>query len=248
MVEKATLLENGFGELGGVDFDKGCFIGQELTARMRYRGLVRRRLMPVRFEGERPEPGTIVRLGEREAGEMRSSIAGHGLALLRLDRIAEAREAGTPLLAGDTEVVPSSRTGLTSRPEAALEGGHRRGLPVQRSGQVAQAAKRRLPGAGSRPPGSCAARATPTRPNSSRSAPLSQAAACVARCASSRPSALSAARWPASVRISRSTPDRRPCSPEGPPLTSPGCAAPAGRARPERPAPPSRPRRRGRPW
>lgn len=106
MVEKATLLENGFGELGGVDFDKGCFIGQELTARMRYRGLVRRRLMPVRFEGERPEPGTIVRLGEREAGEMRSSIAGHGLALLRLDRIAEAREAGTPLLAGDTEVVP----------------------------------------------------------------------------------------------------------------------------------------------
>jgi len=106
IVDKATLLENGFGELGGVDFDKGCFIGQELTARMRYRGLVRRRLMPVRFEGERPEPGTIVHLGEREAGEMRSSIAGQGLALLRLDRLDEARETGTPLLAGSTEVVP----------------------------------------------------------------------------------------------------------------------------------------------
>ena len=91
VVERSTLLESGFEELGGVDFAKGCFVGQELTARMKYRGLVRKRLLPVILKGPRPEPGTIIRLGEREAaGEMRSSIDGHGLALLRLDRVAEA--------------------------------------------------------------------------------------------------------------------------------------------------------------
>ncbi|HSA82958.1 MAG TPA: hypothetical protein VLE23_19230 [Geminicoccaceae bacterium] len=104
--EKSTLLESGFEELNGVDFAKGCFVGQELTARMKYRGLVRKRLLPVVLRGPRPEPGTIIRLGEREAGEMRSSIEGRGLALLRLDRIAEADQAGTPLTAGATEVVP----------------------------------------------------------------------------------------------------------------------------------------------
>jgi hypothetical protein len=106
VVEKSTLLESGFEELGGVDFAKGCFVGQELTARMKYRGLVRKRLLPVILKGPQPEPGTIIRLGEREAGEMRSSVDGHGLALLRLDRIAEADQAGTALLAGTTEVVP----------------------------------------------------------------------------------------------------------------------------------------------
>ncbi len=106
VIERSTLLESGFEELHGIDFAKGCFVGQELTARMHYRGLVRKRLLPVVFEGPRPEPGTIIRLGEREAGEMRSSIDGRGLALLRLDRIAEAEQTGTPLSAGATEVVP----------------------------------------------------------------------------------------------------------------------------------------------
>jgi tRNA-modifying protein YgfZ len=106
VVERSTLLESGFEELHGVDFAKGCFVGQELTARMHYRGLVRKRLLPVVLKGPRPEPGTIIRLGEREAGEMRSSVDGRGLALLRLDRIAEAEQAGTPLSAGATEVVP----------------------------------------------------------------------------------------------------------------------------------------------
>jgi hypothetical protein len=106
VVEKSTLLENGFEELHGIDFQKGCFVGQELTARMKYRGLVRKRLMPVSFSRPPPEPGTIVRCGSREAGEMRSCADGHGLALLRLERIAEAKEAATPLLADGTAVVP----------------------------------------------------------------------------------------------------------------------------------------------
>jgi hypothetical protein len=106
VVEKATLLESGFEELNGVDFAKGCFVGQELTARMKYRGLVRKRLMPVTFSGPPPPPGTIIRLGEREAGEMRSGIDGRGLALLRLEQVEKARAEGAPLMAGTTEIRP----------------------------------------------------------------------------------------------------------------------------------------------
>jgi folate-binding protein YgfZ len=83
--EKALLLENGYEELAGVDFDKGCYMGQELTARTRYRGLIRKRLMPVVISGPTPAPGAIVRHGEAEAGEMRSSAGDLGLALIRLE-------------------------------------------------------------------------------------------------------------------------------------------------------------------
>ena len=106
VVEKATLLESGFEELHGVDFAKGCFVGQELTARMKYRGLVRKRLLPVTFTGAPPPPGTVIRLGEREAGEMRSGIDGQGLALLRLEQVEKAKVDGTQLMAGDTEILP----------------------------------------------------------------------------------------------------------------------------------------------
>ena len=63
-VEKATLLESGFEELNGVDFDKGCYLGQELTARTKYRGLVKKRLMPVRIYGDPPAPGTEITQAE----------------------------------------------------------------------------------------------------------------------------------------------------------------------------------------
>ena len=73
-VEKALLLESGFDELNGVDWKKGCYMGQELTARTKYRGLVRKRLMPVKIEGPAPAPGALIMAGEQEAGEMRSAI------------------------------------------------------------------------------------------------------------------------------------------------------------------------------
>ncbi|MGE0153275.1 MAG: folate-binding protein YgfZ [Reyranellaceae bacterium] len=98
-VEKAFLLESGFDELNGVDWKKGCYMGQELTARTKYRGLVRKRLLPVTVEGPMPAPGTPVMLGGKEAGEMRSGRDGHALALLRLEHVAAARENG-PLTAG----------------------------------------------------------------------------------------------------------------------------------------------------
>ncbi|OHC83354.1 MAG: glycine cleavage system protein T [Rhodospirillales bacterium RIFCSPLOWO2_12_FULL_67_15] len=105
-IEKAILLENGFEELNGIDWNKGCYMGQELTARTKYRGLVRKRLMPVEIEGPAPAPGTPVMAGEQEAGEMRSSQDGMGLALLRLDKIEEARAAGIPLVAGKATLTP----------------------------------------------------------------------------------------------------------------------------------------------
>src|SRR5437763_5951264 len=100
--EKSILLESGFEELHGVDWQKGCYIGQELTARTKYRGLIKKRLFPVRIDGPVPEPGTIVMLDGREAGEMRSSRDGIGLALLRLDAV----DAGGPFVAGDATIRP----------------------------------------------------------------------------------------------------------------------------------------------
>ena len=102
-VERALLLENGFAELGGVDFEKGCYMGQELTARTKYRGLIRKRLLPVTVEGTAPERGTPVMAGEAEAGEMRSHAGGLGLALLRLDHV----RANARLTCGDAVLTPS---------------------------------------------------------------------------------------------------------------------------------------------
>ena len=93
VVEKSILLESNFDALNGVDWDKGCYMGQELTARTRYRGLVKKRLMPVTVTGA-PPPGTPLMRNGKEAGEMRSSRDGLGLALVRLEH-AQA-EDGTP--------------------------------------------------------------------------------------------------------------------------------------------------------
>lgn len=100
--EKSVLLEAGFDELGGVSWTKGCYMGQELTARTKYRGLLKRRIIPVVVAGGLPPPGTPVLRDGIEVGEMRSARAGHGLALLRLDALAE----GTPLSAGGAVLTP----------------------------------------------------------------------------------------------------------------------------------------------
>jgi folate-binding protein YgfZ len=105
-VEKAILLEAGFDELHGIDWDKGCYMGQELTARTKYRALIRKRLMPVTVIGPLPEPGTVVKLGDQEAGEIRSGRGDLALALLRLEAVEEAARTGAPLLAGDARITP----------------------------------------------------------------------------------------------------------------------------------------------
>ncbi len=109
--EKTTLLEAGFDELHGVSWTKGCYMGQELTARTKYRGLLKRRLVPVRIDGPVPPAGTPVLRAGVEAGAMRSSIQGLGLALLRLDAI----DAGN-LTCGEATVHPAPPTWMTLAP------------------------------------------------------------------------------------------------------------------------------------
>jgi folate-binding protein YgfZ len=99
---RTVLLEAGFDELHGVSWTKGCYMGQELTARTRYRGLVKRRLVPVAVDGPLPEPGTPVTRDGAELGTIRSGRAGRALAILRL----EAIRAGDPLACGAATLRP----------------------------------------------------------------------------------------------------------------------------------------------
>lgn len=100
LVEKSILLENGFDELHGVAWDKGCYVGQELTARTKYRGLVKKRLVPVAVTGPLPEPGSPVLRDGQEVGEIRSGRDDLALALLRLEAIRE----GAPLTCSEASL------------------------------------------------------------------------------------------------------------------------------------------------
>ncbi len=102
VVEKALLLENGFDELNGVDWKKGCYMGQELTARTKYRALIKKRLFPVRIEGPLPASGTLIFKDGQEVGELRSGSGDRALAMLRLDAV----KAGDRLTAGEAGLSP----------------------------------------------------------------------------------------------------------------------------------------------
>jgi tRNA-modifying protein YgfZ len=91
-------------QLHGIDFAKGCYVGQEVVSRMEHRGSARTRAVPVRYEGATPAVGSTVTAGERQLGTMGSAAEGNGLALLRLDRVAEALSNGQPLLAGSVPI------------------------------------------------------------------------------------------------------------------------------------------------
>ena len=90
--DKLMWLEANAVELHGVNFTKGCYVGQENTARMHHRDRLRKRLLPVQFEGAAAMGDAII-AGNVEAGELRSHIDGRGIAYLRLDPV----EAATPL-------------------------------------------------------------------------------------------------------------------------------------------------------
>ncbi|WP_342154272.1 folate-binding protein YgfZ [Methylorubrum sp. SB2] len=88
-------------QLGGVDFRKGCYVGQEVVSRMQHRGTARTRILPVVFtEGPAPAPGTEVTAGARSLGVLGSTAGGRGLATIRLDRLGDALAAGEPVRAG----------------------------------------------------------------------------------------------------------------------------------------------------
>jgi tRNA-modifying protein YgfZ len=104
--DRLLLLEGGADALNGVDFGKGCYVGQEVTTRMHRRDLVRKRLMPVSIDGPVPEPGAkIVRKGI-EACEMRSAAGKVGMALLRLDLAAGDADQDGPLMSGEARLTP----------------------------------------------------------------------------------------------------------------------------------------------
>ena len=106
LVDKGFLLENGIDRLNGVDFDKGCYVGQELVARTKHRASMRKHIYRVDVDGPLPEPGTPVRLGAREVGEMRSGRDRVGLALLRVELVERAAASGERLIAGDARLTP----------------------------------------------------------------------------------------------------------------------------------------------
>ena len=106
IVDKSLPLECGFDELHAIDYDKGCYVGQELTARSHHRGTIRKRLYRVDIDGAAPQPDTIILLGETKAGEMRSACDGLGLALLRTEQVEAAAETGEPLVADGVRLTP----------------------------------------------------------------------------------------------------------------------------------------------
>lgn len=89
-IEQTYPIEANFDLLNGIDFKKGCFVGQETTSRMKRRGTVKTRFLPIRFDGAAPAPGAEVLVGERRAGQVLSGSDGLAMASLRLDRIEGA--------------------------------------------------------------------------------------------------------------------------------------------------------------
>lgn len=104
--EKSIPLESRMDALNAISWDKGCYMGQELTARTKYRALIKKKLFPVTFDGAAPEAGTPVTLDGKDAGEIRSASDGAALALLRLEDVQRAAENGLTFQAGPVTLIP----------------------------------------------------------------------------------------------------------------------------------------------
>ena len=94
-------------QLNGIDFAKGCYVGQEVVSRMEHRGTARNRIVPVAADGgSAPEEGIPVMAGDKQVGMTGSGSGSRGLAMLRLDRVADAQAAGMALTAGGVSIRP----------------------------------------------------------------------------------------------------------------------------------------------
>jgi folate-binding protein YgfZ len=112
-------------QLHGVDFQKGCFVGQEVVSRMEHRGSARTRVVPVAFGGAAPAAGTAVTAAGKPVGVMGSAAAGRGLASLRLDRVDEVLAGGAALTAGGVELrLVKPAWARFAFPGDAFPGGH----------------------------------------------------------------------------------------------------------------------------
>ncbi|SHN66609.1 YgfZ/GcvT domain-containing protein [Bradyrhizobium erythrophlei] len=112
--------ETNMDRLSGVDFDKGCYVGQEVVSRMQHRGTARTRTVRLLLDGPAPEIGSAILAGEKSVGTMGSAADGHALALMRIDRAGEALEAGTPLTAGGLSIRITEPDELSLTPRVAV--------------------------------------------------------------------------------------------------------------------------------
>jgi len=112
--DRMFALDAGLDELQGVSFSKGCYVGQELTARMKHRGTARKRLLLIEsLEGALPETGTGVMAAGHNLGEITVTYGARGFALVRLDRLDEA--GGAPVEAGGVRVKLVKQSWLDAR-------------------------------------------------------------------------------------------------------------------------------------
>ena len=103
---KTILLEAGFDELNGISWDKGCYMGQELTARTKYRGLIKKRLMPCKILGPAILPGTPITFDERNVGEIRSVAGDLAMALLKIASVKDSKARKETFTANESSIIP----------------------------------------------------------------------------------------------------------------------------------------------
>ncbi len=112
LIEKDFILEGLFDELNGIDFHKGCYVGQEMTSRMKRRTSVKNKLCRVRYRDDAPPFETPILADNWEVGRMRSGTQGVGVAMIRFDRARKALSEGHTLLAGEVAVTLDPPTWL----------------------------------------------------------------------------------------------------------------------------------------
>jgi len=112
--------ETNMDRLHGVDFDKGCYVGQEVVSRMQHRGTARTRTIRVMVDGPAPEPGAAILAGDKSVGTMGSTAGQNGLALIRIDRVTDATAAGLPLTAGGIAIRVAEPDELLSAPKRTV--------------------------------------------------------------------------------------------------------------------------------
>ena len=112
--------ETNMDRLHGVDFDKGCYVGQEVVSRMQHRGTARTRTVRVVLDGPAPAPGETILAGDKSLGTMGSSADGAGLALIRIDRAADALDAGMPLTSGGLGIRIAEPADVRSAPKQTV--------------------------------------------------------------------------------------------------------------------------------
>ncbi len=112
--------ETNMDRLHGIDFDKGCYVGQEVVSRMQHRGTARTRTLRIVLEDFSPEPGAAILAGEKQVGTIGSTAGHNGLALIRIDRAADALAAGTPLTAGGLAIRLAEPNDVATAPKQTV--------------------------------------------------------------------------------------------------------------------------------